>query len=143
MTIEEIQDMWNKDSVIDPDNLHLESIRIPQLHSKYFQIYNNFKLLQKKLNYEYCVLKKERYDFYKGKASPEIYAQEPFPQKLIDKDTIVRYIDADKKLNELKMKNEYYLIVLNFIEEILKVILNRTYQIKNSIEFQKFIAGYS
>ena len=31
-----IQKMWEKDSIIDPDNLHTESLKIPALHAKYF-----------------------------------------------------------------------------------------------------------
>jgi hypothetical protein len=34
-------------------------------------------------------------------------------------------------------------MMINYIEDILKVILNRTYQIKNAIEFMQFTAGYS
>ena len=47
MNINEIEDLWEKDSQIDPDNLHLESIKIPNLHSKYYKIYNNISLLKK------------------------------------------------------------------------------------------------
>ncbi len=35
-----IQRMWEQDSKIDTDNLHTESLNIPVLHSKYFEIYN-------------------------------------------------------------------------------------------------------
>jgi hypothetical protein len=52
-------------------------------------------------------------------------------------------MEADKKLNDLKMKCEYYETMMSYLEEILKTILNRTYQIKNAIEFQKFTAGFS
>ena len=38
-----------------------------------------------------------------------------------------------------KPNSEYY----PYLESILKTILNRTYQLKNSIEWSKFIAGYS
>ena len=30
MDLDKIQEMWQKDSVIDPDNLHDESLKIPQ-----------------------------------------------------------------------------------------------------------------
>ena len=36
MDLEKIQEMWQNDSTIDPDNLHDESLKIPQLHSKYY-----------------------------------------------------------------------------------------------------------
>ena len=40
MNLEKIQEMWERDATIDPDNLHNESLKIPQLHSKYYTIYN-------------------------------------------------------------------------------------------------------
>ena len=41
--LEKIQEMWEKDAVIDPDNLHTESLKIPSLHAKYYDIYNIIK----------------------------------------------------------------------------------------------------
>ena len=46
MNLEQIQEMWEKDSKIDPDNLHDESLKIPQLHSKYYTLYNTITLLR-------------------------------------------------------------------------------------------------
>ncbi len=43
-----IKSMWEKDSQIDIDNLHHESLNIPVLHSKYYDIYNNLVLLNAK-----------------------------------------------------------------------------------------------
>ena len=48
--LESIQEMWEKDAKIDRDNLHDESLNIPSLHAKYFQIYNTIFLLRKKEN---------------------------------------------------------------------------------------------
>ena len=33
--------------VINPDNLHDESLKIPQLHSKYYTIYNTVTLIER------------------------------------------------------------------------------------------------
>ena len=46
--LDTIQEMWEKDAKIDRDNLHDESLNIPSLHAKYFQIYNTIFLLKKK-----------------------------------------------------------------------------------------------
>ena len=46
MDLDKIQEMWQKDAVIDPDNLHDESLKIPQLHSKYYTLYNTITLLR-------------------------------------------------------------------------------------------------
>ena len=52
-----------------------------------------------------------------------------------------KYLDADNKLSSVSLKVEYYDTMLNYLESILKVIQNRTYQIKNAIEFIRFQSG--
>jgi hypothetical protein len=52
-----------------------------------------------------------------------------------------KYLDADEKLSTSSLKIEYYDTMLAYIESILKVVQNRTYQIKNAIEFMRFQSG--
>ena len=66
MNLDEIQKLWEEDSKIDPDNLHTESLRIPQLHATYYDIYNKTLLLRKKTSEDLSVLKKDRYEYYGG-----------------------------------------------------------------------------
>jgi len=139
--LDTIQKMWEKDSHIDMDNLHIESINIPVLHAKYFDIYNNTILLKKKAEQQRKNIHHERYEYFTGKADPEVYVEDPFPKKIRDKDTLQKYLDADEKLSQVNLKVEYYETILNYLESILKVIQNRTYQIKNAIEFIKFQSG--
>jgi hypothetical protein len=143
MNLDEIQEMWQRDSVIDPDNLHDESIKIPQLHSKYYTLYNTITLLKERARETYNRVKLERYNYYTGKADPEVYAEEPFPYKVRDKDALQRHMDADEKLNKIDIKIRYYDVMLRFLEDIIKTISNRTYQIKNSIEWHRFQAGFN
>ena len=143
MNLDEVQEMWQRDSVIDPDNLHDESLKIPQLHSKYYTIYNTTILLREKARETYNKVKLERYNYYTGKATAEVYAEEPFPYKVRDKEALQRHMDADGRLNKIDLKIRSYDVILKFLEEIIKCISNRTYQIKNSIEFMKFTAGYN
>jgi hypothetical protein len=142
-SLDQVQEMWQRDSVIDPDNLHDESLKIPQLHSKYYTIYNTTILLREKARETYNKVKLERYNYYTGKATAEVYAEEPFPYKVRDKEALQRHMDADERLNKIDLKIRYYDVILKFLEEVIKCISNRTYQIKNSIEFMKFTAGYN
>ena len=143
MNLESIQEMWQKDSIIDPDNLHDESLKIPQLHSKYYTLYNTITLLREKALETYNRVRLERYNYYTGKATAEVYAEEPFPYKVREKDAIQRHMDADERLSKIDLKVRYYDVMLKFLEEVIKMISNRTYQINNAIEFMKFQAGYS
>ena len=142
MDLEKIQAMWEKDSHIDPDNLHDESLKIPQLHSKYYTLYNTITLLREKAREQYNKVRLERYNYYTGKATAEVYAEEPFPYKVREKDAIQRHLEADDKMNKIDMKIKYYDVMLKFLEEIIRAISNRTYQIKNAIEWNKFQAGF-
>ena len=141
MDLEQIQEMCRKDSVIDPDNLHDESLKIPQLHSKYYKIYNTITLLREKARDSYNRIRLERYNYYTGKADPEVYEKEPFPYKVREKDAIQRHLEADERLTTIDLKIRYYDATLKFLEEIIKNVSNRTFQIKNAIEWNRFQAG--
>ena len=139
--LDTIQKMWEKDSIIDIDNLHTESLNIPILHAKYFDLYNTIILLKKKAEQQKKKVRHERYEYFTGKADPEVYLENPFPKKIRDKETLQGYLDSDDKLSQIVLKIEYYETMLQYIDSILKMIANRTYQIKNSIDFLKFQSG--
>lgn len=141
MNIDEIQALWEEDSKIDPDNLHQESLKIPALHAKYYKIYNNIILLKKMEENKYKIFKKDKWLYYSGKAEPEVYKNNPFDHKVLKPD-LDKYMDADSNLIKIISKIEYYQSMINYLDSILKTILNRTYQIKNAIEYMRFVAGY-
>ena len=143
INLDKIQSMWQEDCKIDIDNMHEESIKVPQLHSKYHEILNNLILLRTKAQKIQKSVRHERYEYYSGKADPEVYEKEPFPKKVRDKDELIRYMDADDRVSDANLKVEYYDVMINYTESILKQISNRTYQIKNSIEWHKFQAGFT
>ena len=139
--LDTIQRMWSEDAKIDPDNLHTESLNIPILHAKYFDLYNNLVLLKKKAEQQTKNIRHARYEDFSGKADPDFYIDNPFPKKIRDKETMQKYLDADEKLSGVSLKIDYYETMLQYLENILKQITNRTYQIKNAIEFMRFTAG--
>ena len=143
INLDKIQSMWQEDCKIDIDNMHEEAIKVPQLHSKYHEILNNLILLRTKAQKIQKSVRHERYEYYSGKADPEVYEREPFPKKVRDKDALIRYMDADDRVSDANLKVEYYDVMINYTESILKQISNRTYQIKNSIEWHKFQAGFT
>ena len=141
MNLEKIQEMWEKDSRMDMDNLHDESVKIPQLHQKYYTLYTTIRLLRTKSNDTLGKTRLERYNYYSGKAPASVYVEEPFPYKVRDKESMSLHLNADEKLTKIKLKVEYYDVMLEFLEDILKMIHNRGYQIKNSIDYLKFQSG--
>ena len=142
MDLDEIQSLWDEDSQLDVDNLHTESTNVPALHAKYYRILNKIILLKKMEENKFKVLKKEKWQDYTGKADPQVYVEKPFDHKVLRQD-VDKYMDADEDLIKLNSKIDYYQVMLSYLDSILKTINNRTFQIKNAVEWQKFIRGYS
>ena len=141
MNLDEIQLSWEEDSKIDDDNLHSESTKIPSLHAKYYRILNNILLMKKLEENKFKQLKKTKWQYYTGKADPEVYIAKPFDHKVLRQD-VDKYMDSDEDLIKIQNKIDYFQVMLNYLDSILKIINNRTFQIKNAIEWQKFIRGY-
>jgi hypothetical protein len=141
MNLEDIQKMWDRDSEIDRDDLANESLKTPQLHAKYYEIYNTTLLLRERAKETYDKVYLERYNYYTGKADPEVYEDEPFPYKVREKESIQRHMSADERLSKVDLKIKYYDIMLRYLEEIIKSLSNRGYIIKNAIDWLKFTSG--
>ena len=142
MTLSEIQEQVRKELKINDLELDIESLRIPSLHSKYLQLLTEHSLLLKKTQGEFAVLKRNKWIYYTGKASEDVYKEKgDFPLKLKTKDDEKTFIEADEEVRELKGKVEYYETVVDYLQEIVRSISNRSFQIKNAIEWRKFEAG--
>ena len=142
MNLEQFQEMWKKDSVIDGDLYCEESTKIPQLHMKYMEYHNTFSLMKKERELEMKRLVKEKWLYYKGKAPTAVYKEMPFDFKLTTKEEISMFIEADEDICKLQYKIDYIEQVLLYLDSILRMINNRNFQIKNAIEWEKFKNGF-
>ena len=142
MNLENLQDMWRSDSKLDEDLHDNDSLAIPQLHMKYMEFHNKYSLMKKERDIEMKRLIKEKWLYYKGKAPSSIYKEMPFDLKLTTKEEILMFIEADEDIGKLKYKIEYIDQVLFFLDGVLRMINNRTYHIKNAIEWKKFQSGF-
>ena len=140
MNIDELYIEVERDIKIDDTELDLESIRTPQLHNKYLKIFTKHSLQYKKLQDDYKVLYRVKWEYYTGKASPEVYAEHPFELKVLKADIGI-YMEADKDLQQLGQRMAYTKQIVEYLERILKEINNRNWNIRNTIEWKKFLHG--
>ena len=142
MNLSEIQDQVKRDLKINDLELDIESLRIPALHTKYLQLLTENSLKLKKSSGELSVLKRNKWIYYTGKASEEVYKEKgDFPLKLKTKDEERTFIEADEDIQKKKTEVEYYETVVDYLQEIVRQIGQRNFQIKNAIEWRKFEAG--
>ena len=141
MNLETLQDKWKEDCQIDTDQYGNASIIIPQLHQRWMEFYNTFSLMKKDRESEMRMLVRDKWVYYKGKASTTIYKTAPFDLKLTTNDEIKMFIAADDDIRKLQLKIDYIEQTIFFLDGILRQINGRSYQIKNAVEWERFQSG--
>ena len=140
MDLEQLQLEADKDLKINDTELDLESLKTPQLHNKYMKHYTKFKLLLTRTEDELKTIKRDKWEYYTGKADPSVYQAKPFDLKIMRTD-IDKYLEADIDIQRLSQKVAYLITVVDFLDRTLRVVVNRTYTIKNAIEWRRFTSG--
>ena len=143
MNINELTELWKTDSQIDRTELGDESLKIPKLHSKYYNLFIQERLLFKKLEGDYKQLYRVKYEYYNGILSEEELAEHgwrPFALKVLKSDLSI-YIESDKDLQALQARIAVQKEKIDFLESVIKSLTTRGYQIKSAIDFIKFQHG--
>jgi len=143
MKIEEIHELWTADSEIDKTALDDESLKISKLHNKYYNIYINEKLILRKFEHEFKKLKLDKYEFYTQGPNEESNTKGwKLPAKgMILKADIPMYMEADNDIVNMSLKIGFQQEKIEYLESIIKVIINRNFNIKAAIDFIKFTNG--
>ena len=68
MDLEQLQEQADKDLKINDSELDLESIKTPQLHNQYMKHLTKFKLMLSRAESELHIKKREKWEYYTGKA---------------------------------------------------------------------------
>jgi len=143
MTLDEIRDELKRDMVLDQAALDLESLKIPQLHSKYLNFLMDERLVQRKTEADYSILLRAKWEYYTGKMSQEeldLRGWQPFALKILRQD-IDLYLNSDEDLIKLQQKTQYQKEKVALLEEVVKELNTRHWKIRNAIEWRKFTNG--
>jgi len=143
MNLSEYRQMVEVDLKINETELDTESLRTPQLHSKYLNFLSDEKLVLSKLESEYKVTKKYRWLYYTGKLSEEELEElewEPFQLSVLKTD-IDKFMDSDDDIQAIYNRIQYRKTVVDYLDNIIKVISNRQWNIRSAIDWLKFTNG--
>ena len=143
MQLDELFELWKKDSEIDRTELGEASTNIPKLHYKYYKLFAQERLKLRKLEADYKALYKDKWEYYQGNMSEEdleANGWEPNPLRILKSD-LNTYIDSDTDIIKQTSKMDYQKEKINFLENIIRSINNRGFQIKNAIDWEKFKVG--
>ena len=140
MIINDILKQIETDKKIDHTQLDTESLRIPEQAVKYQQLAHDEAIRLRFLEKEYNVAKYNRWMYYTGKADPEIYNKEPFEHKVLKSDLNL-FLESDLILNEIQDRIVIQTEKLKLVVEAGKVMQNKSFNIKNALDHQKFMGG--
>lgn len=140
---DDINELWSKDCKIDEANLLQESKKIPELHSKYYNMFFKEALKVKKFKSDLKELERAKTEYYNGTMAEEDLKErgwKPNPLKILRND-LDKYIQSDQDIISLSLKIAYHEERANYLENIVRQINNRNFIIKNMIDLLKFQAG--
>tara|TARA_R110002020_G_scaffold53860_2_gene150303 strand:+ start:9109 stop:9543 length:435 start_codon:yes stop_codon:yes gene_type:complete len=143
MNIEDLRTMVKSDLVIDENDLHTESLNTPQLHNKYLIFHENSKLELEKLEFQEKILKRNKWLYYTGKLGDDDMKRlnwEPFDYTILKTD-IPMFLDSDEDMQKIRAKISLQKSVVDYLEEVVKIVSSRQWNIKSAIEWIKFTQG--
>jgi hypothetical protein len=138
--MQEIIDKVNQMLAVDEANLDREIIRQTKIFSDIQGIYLTEVRKLRDLNVKQDKLKLDRWMYYNGKAPAAVYKKDPMNYTILKSD-IDKYLAADALLSEMKMLVGEQEDLVKFLEDALKRIQSRGYELKTAIDWKKWIAG--
>lgn len=144
-----IKEEWSQDSHVDfqfknkqySEDLAKLALEIPFQHNKYLNHYTDLSQIKTSLEFEIRKLIREKREYYGGEADPKVYAEKPFGTSIKTAEKMKTYLESDEEIINLEAKIKYIDQILFFVDQVMRMISNRSFQIKNAIEWEKFING--
>lgn len=143
MELEQIFEEWAVDAVIDPLEPGLASIRVGILHSKWIKRLAEERIKLKNMREALVQLKKLLKAYYRGELVPEDLTKlrrEPFRKRLLKGD-VQEEVDQDDDVIRARLKIGEQEEKVAALDEILKNLSRREFQINNHIKWRALVGG--
>ena len=131
---------WQLDGVFDDTALDSASLQIPYLHGRYLRYLSDARLRAKRLYFEKRKLGQMLREYYSGNLNDpkalETINRHPMLQRYLKSD-LGSAVDADDAMLAIDGKLVVADETVAVLEEILKNINGRGFQIKNAIEWRR------
>ena len=146
---DKLKEDWAEDSHIDfqfknkqySADLAQVALDIPFIHNKYLNHYTDISQIKTSLEFEVRKLVKEKREYYGGEADARVYAEKPFGNSIKTSEKMKVYLESDDEIINLEAKIKFLDQMLYWLDQVMKQISNRGFQVKSAIEWEKFING--
>lgn len=140
MKLDEIEAEIQVDSIIDGNKLSAESLKIPMLSAKYRRYYIVESKILMQAQIRLNEMEFNLFKYYNGEAPDTEYKQYPI-NKLPLKGNIDKCIKVDKRYVELSEKVKNQELKVFAIQDAMKELNSRSFNIKNAVEWEKMKNG--
>ena len=146
---EKLRAEWAEDSHVDFEfknkqysaDLAQVALDIPYIHNKYLNHYTDISQIKTSLEFEFRKLVRDKREYYGGEADARIYAEKPFGNSIKTSEKMKVYLESDDEVINLEAKIKFLDQMLYWLDQVMKQISNRGFQVKSAIEWEKFING--
>jgi hypothetical protein len=146
---DKMREDWSEDSAVDfqfknkqySADLGQLALDIPFQHNKYLNHYTDISQIKTSLEFEIRKLVRDKREYYGGEADAKVYAEKPFGGRISTQDKMKVYVESDDDVINLEAKIKYLDQMLHWLDQVMKQISNRGFQVKSAIEWEKFING--
>ena len=146
---DKLKEDWAEDSHVDfqfknkqySADLAQVALDIPFIHNKYLNHYTDISQIKTSLEFEVRKLVKEKREYYGGEADARVYAEKPFGNSIKTSEKMKVYLESDQEIINLEAKIKFLDQMLYWLDQVMKQISNRGFQVKSAIEWEKFING--
>jgi hypothetical protein len=135
-------DEWKKDAAMDRLEPSTELRKIGSLHSKYLNILSTHRRALKEGERKVVKLRRLKYEYYAGRLDQDTlkkYGWSQFPYTL--KGDLATYMDSDTDLLNARQVLTIHEEVVDLCERIMKELGSRTFQLRDIIQWERFISG--
>ena len=146
---QKLREEWAEDSHVDfqfknkqySADLGQLALDIPFQHNKYLNHYSDIQAVKTSLEFEVRRLVREKREYYSGEADAKTYAAKPFGTSIKTTEKMKVYLESDEEIINLEAKIKYLDQMLYWLDQVMRQISNRGFQIKSAIEWEKFVNG--
>ena len=143
MTLDQYLAEWQTDAALDLAARDEAARQVPLLHAKWWRYYTYERLRYKKIDSDYKVLYRQKWEYFLGKMDDAERLElewPPQPLKILSGNVHI-YMEGDAAIRDLLKRKAYIEEILKFIEDVIKSVNTRNFVIKSAIDFLRFKNG--
>ena len=118
-----------------------KALDMPFFPNKYLNHYTDISQIKTSLELQFRKLVRYKREYYGGESDAKVYAEKPFGSRISTQDKMKVYVESDDDIINLEAKIKFLDQMLYWLDQVMKQISNRGFQVKSAIEWEKFING--